>query len=101
MLPRRRRLRAEEVREVLKSGRSKRGKVLLIKTISAPPPFRCAVVVSKKVAPRATVRNVLRRSIYRALSEGFLPPSGHAVLLVQSTPTETLLADDIRTLLHV
>ena len=99
-----RRLRAVEVREVIARGRGRRGVALSLKMMPAAPPFRCAVVVSKKVGKTAVVRNRMRRSVYAALKQTSLPPSGHAILFVQAVPPENPVsefASDLKKLLHV
>lgn len=104
MLAKTRRLRGEEVREVLARGRGRRGAALSIKYLSTSSPFRCAVVVSKKVAKTAVVRNRVRRAVYRALDRASLPPTGHAILFVQSVPsadTDLVFAADLTKLLNV
>ena len=104
MLPKRARLTAVEVKEVLARGRGRRGAMLSVKIQEAPPPFRCAVVVSKKVARSAVKRNQLRRAVYRALGSISLPPAGRAILFVQSVPQShaaTAFTSDIKKLLYV
>jgi len=104
MLPRRQRLSATEVKEVLARGRSRRGAVLSVKVLSTTSPFRCAVVVSKKVAKTAVVRNRLRRGVYRALAHTSLPLTGHAILFVQSVPKADLtpvFLSDLKKLFNV
>lgn len=92
MTPKGRRLRADEVREVLARGRSKRGKFCSLKVLPTTTPFRCAVVISKKVAKTAVLRNRVRRAAYRALARASHPPTGHAILFVQSVPQADLTA---------
>lgn len=104
MLAKTRRLRAAEVQEVLSRGRGRRGTALSVKMVSTTSPFRCAVVVSKKTAKTATLRNRVRRAVYRALSHTSLPPTGHAILFVQSVPKTDLtavFASELKHLLHV
>ena len=104
MLPKHRRLSAAEVREVIAQGRGRRGSVLSLKTLNTPTPFKCAVVVSKRVARSAVARNRLRRAVYQTLEEVRLPSVGHTVLFVLSTPkkdTKEEFVSDIKTLLHV
>lgn len=72
MLAKEARLTAAEVREILKSGRSVRATTLSAKyrVFSANQPMyvsKAAVVVSKKVAKTAVMRNSLRRAAYRIL----------------------------------
>ncbi len=86
MLPKRRRLSAAEVREVIAQGRGRRGEVLSSKNVAKQGPFACAVVVSKKVAKSAVRRNSLRRAVYRALQGATLPQSGHMVLFYTVHP---------------
>ena len=104
MLAKTRRLRTAEVAEVLKKGRGRRGTTLSVKLLSTNSPFRCAVVVSKKTAKTAVVRNRLRRAVYRALQSTSLPRTGHAILFVQTVPTTDLskvFASELTKLLHV
>lgn len=104
MLPKRRRLTAAEVREVIARGRGRRGTALSVKILETNTPLRCAVVVSKKVARGAVERNRLRRAVYRALESVPLPKTGRAVLFVQATPPREpvpAFAADIRKILHV
>jgi ribonuclease P protein component len=104
MLRQNKRLSAALVREVLARGRGRKGEVLSVKVLPAFSPFRCAVVVSKKVAKTAVMRNKLRRSVYRALEGSSLPPSGYAILFVQVIPKDhmtKMFLLDIKKLLHV
>ncbi len=104
MLAKTRRLRAAEVREVLSKGKGRRGSVLSIKLLPAAAPFRCAVVVSKKVAKTAVRRNSLRRAVYKALKSASLPRTGYAILFVQSVPHDdqaAVFASELKKLLHV
>ena len=104
MLAKTRRLGTEEVREVLARGRSQRGTTLSVKTLPTASPFRCAVVVSKKVAKTAVIRNKVRRAVYRALQGAFLPRTGHAILFVQSVPKADLVpvfSSELKKLLNV
>ncbi len=81
MLPKRARMSAIEVREVIKAGRSARVALLSAKYEASATP-KVAVVISKKVAPGAVERNRLRRLVYRSLPSP-LPPA-RVVLFVQS-----------------
>ena len=95
MLATLRRLRAHEVREVLKKGASRRSTYLSMKYVASKTSLRSAAVVSKKTAKKATERNRLRRALYRALASR--SEEGQAVLLVQKVPkdapTEAFRAD--------
>ncbi len=86
MLAKRRRLRAEEVREILAKGRSARLSGLSVKYLPAKD-ARAAVVVSKKTAKTAVMRNSLRRAAYRTLQKATLPRV-HAVLFIHTTTFE-------------
>ena len=88
MLPKRQRLVAVEVREVLKRGRSTRGSCLSIKHLSTSSPLRVSVVVPKSVAKQAVERNRIRRAAYRALAP--LSGSGIAVVFVHKVPPEPI-----------
>lgn len=81
MLPKAARLSAPEVRNLIKTGRSARVDGLSAKYKAADTP-KAAVVVSKKVAPRAVERNALRRLVYAHLPDPL--PRAHMVLFVQS-----------------
>lgn len=81
MLPKRSRLTAAEVRQVLKTGRAARGTGITLK-YEAAEGAQVAVVVSKKVAKGATERNRLRRLVYRSLPSSL--PRARMVLFVQS-----------------
>ena len=80
MLPKRQRLTAAEVREILTSGRSVRSGTLSAKFISSKE-RKAAVVVSTKVAKSAVVRNKLRRAAYDALRP-VLPAGKSAVFFL-------------------
>jgi len=91
MLKKRLRLRAKEVEEVLKSGRSARSAHMQAKWVVAPEPLRSAAVVAKSVARKANVRNALRRSIYRALASvgtNSTLPHAKAVFFLRVIPKE-------------
>jgi RNase P protein component len=79
MLPKRQRLTAAEVREILKSGRSARAATLSAKFL--PGKGQAAVVVSSKVAETAVLRNTLRRAAYRTLRAA-LPNNVRAVFFL-------------------
>ncbi len=80
MLPKRSRLNAREVREILKVGRSARLGTLSAKFVVAKG-SKAAAVVSSKVAKSAVERNKLRRAVYQAL-EGALPSDRHVVFFL-------------------
>lgn len=80
MLPKKARLTAAEVREILKSGRSVRSGALSAKYKTAPH-AKAAVVVSIKVAKSAVERNRLRRSAYLALRAS-MPKDVHVVFFL-------------------
>ena len=104
MLSKTRRLRAAEVREVLARGRGRGGEVLSVKILPTTSAFRCAVVVSKKLARTAVMRNKMRRAVYRALRGTSLPHTGHAILFVRSVPKTDagkVFAAELKRLLHV
>jgi ribonuclease P protein component len=88
MLPKRRRLSAREVKEVMTAGRSRRASLLSAKYSPNNGVLRASAVVSKKVAKKAVERNRLRRALYRALAayEG----TGTAVIFIQKVPPDPL-----------
>ncbi len=80
MLPKNRRLTAPEVRAILQRGRLTRGEGVSCKYVAAGAP-KMAVVVSKKTANEAVMRNQLRRAGYRVLQATALP-NVHAVFFI-------------------
>lgn len=103
MLAKKNRLTAAEVAQVLTKGRGARGRALSLKVMQAPPPFKCAVVVSKKLARTAVARNRIRRTVYNILRQNPFPRSGHVILFVQTLPKGEVAAftSEIKKLLHV
>lgn len=100
MLAKRRRLAAVEVRHVLARGRSSRAVYTSLKHVPGTDALRAAVVVSKSLAKKATVRNRLRRAVYRALIP--LNGTGQIIVFVQKIPPPPLtdaFAADLATLL--
>lgn len=83
MLPKKSRLTAVEVREILKSGRSARVGTLSAKVRAGTPAQagKAAVVVSSKVAKSAVERNRLRRAAY-ALLQTALPRGTEVVFFL-------------------
>ncbi len=88
MLPKRRRLSAREVKDVMAKGRSLRASLLSAKYISGGSLLRASAVVSKKVAKKAVERNRLRRALYRALATH--GGTGTAVIFIQKIPADPL-----------
>ena len=87
MLPKTKRLTAQEVREVLKLGKPVRAGAVsaryTVGTAALPEQAsKAAVVVSTKVARSAVARNKLRRLGYAALTT--LPARTHLVVFIQS-----------------
>jgi ribonuclease P protein component len=83
MLPKRSRLSAQDVAEVLKEGKSLsvgpyRGKFLADKE-----PLRVAVIVPKKGVRHAVERNRLRRAAYRELPAFDVPKTGRLAIFVR------------------
>lgn len=106
MLPKKRRLSAEEVREVLKHGKGVRTGSVSLKYVEKQGLFRAAAVAPKAVAKSAVERNRLRRALYRVLAT--LPPEEAQVLrntlgvfFIQRIPTPLTpgLREDISGLL--
>ncbi len=96
MLPKRRRLSAREVKEVMASGRPRRASLLSAKYTPNSSLLRASAVVSKKVAKKAVERNRLRRALYRALAAyrgtgpNGAPIGGTAVIFIQKVPPDPL-----------
>ncbi len=92
MLPKKRRLTAAQVKEVLSSGKSVRGVAISLKYVVKPGFFGSAVVAPKAVARLAVDRNRVRRALYRALSS-LSPQEAHilqnkmTVFFVRSIPS--------------
>lgn len=100
MLPKRRRLSAREVKDVMAVGRSRRAGLLSAKYVVGNAPLRVSAVVSKKVAKKAVERNRLRRALYRALAT--YKGTGTAVIFIQKVPADPLtpaFANDLVVLL--
>lgn len=97
MLPKRKRLSAIEVTEVLTRGRSVSSGTLSLKYIDAKSP-KISVVVAKSVARDATERNRVRRAAYRALAPLFPTKPISAVLFVRSIPEILLPQHLLKTL---
>jgi ribonuclease P protein component len=66
MLKKRERLSRREVEQVLNKGKRVRGTLFSISVIGAQE-MKCAVVVSKRVAKQAVLRNKIRRRVYATL----------------------------------
>lgn len=101
MLRKSRRLRAEEVRLVIKTGKSLRSGPLSLKYMPYTGGYRAAVVVSKAVAKKAVDRNRIRRAMYRALAQISPKNPEMAVFFVQKVPPAPLtpaFVIDIQTL---
>lgn len=94
MLRKAARLRADEVRLVLKNGKTLRTENIVVKYIDAPQ-SKVAVVVSKKVAKNAPRRNAIRRTLYDSLPRP-LPTGVMLVLLVQKNVPD--FSADIKTI---
>jgi ribonuclease P protein component len=92
MLPKRSRLSAQEVKDVLSKGRSARAGAVSARFLPGGS-SKASIVVSKAVAKKATERNRLRRAGYRALPT--LPRNMHLVLFIQK---KDFNAGDIETL---
>jgi RNase P protein component len=84
MFPKRKRLTAAEVREVLAKGKAFKAGPYAGKLLSGRKPLGVAVIVSKKVARKATARNRMRRKAYRDLEQLTLPESGSLALFVRN-----------------
>ena len=84
MLPKKQRLGAAEVREILKRGRSVRSGTLSAKYVAAAT-AKVAIVVSVKVSKTAVMRNKLRRAAYLALRSSM--PKGVHVVFFLHKPT--------------
>lgn len=83
MLPKRSRLRAQEVRAVLARGSFLRVGPYTGKYLPGRVPTGVAVIVSKKEAKTAVARNRLRRAAYQALESLPLPANGSIALFVR------------------
>jgi ribonuclease P protein component len=66
MLKKRERLSRREVEHVLNKGKRVRGTLFSVSSIQAQH-MKCAVVVSKRVAKQAVLRNKIRRRVYATL----------------------------------
>jgi len=97
MLPKRKRLTAQEVAKVLSRGRSMNSSrspaVLSMKVLGVEGPSKIAVVVPKTLARKAVLRNSLRRAAYQGVSTLPFPSKGfHIIFFVRSVPKEAKTA---------
>ncbi len=103
MLKKRLRLRAAEVDEVLKQGRSVRSAHMQLKLVPSKEPLRSAAVVAKALARKANKRNALRRAVYKALQQAASPAhSGKAIFFLRLIPKESpsaVIAEEVAFLL--
>jgi len=103
MLTKSKRLRAAEVEQVMKTGRSARSLHLQVKFVPMAAPLRSAAVVPKSLARKAVARNTLRRALYRALgAQNMAHLKGNAVFFVRAVPKErpaALFAEELIQLL--
>lgn len=83
MLPKRSRLRAAEVKEVLARGKTLRVGAYSGKYLEGRAPLGVAVIVYKKHVRTAVARNRLRRKTYRELTTLPLPAHGALALFVR------------------
>lgn len=83
MFPKKSRLTAAEVREVLKEGSPKRVGPYAGKYLPGREPLGVAVIVSRRDAKTAVARNALRRATYQALNTLPLPMHGSLALFVR------------------
>lgn len=90
MLPRKSRIGKKGLAEVLRVGKTLRTTFFSIKYAPSKISLQSAVVVSKKTAKSAVVRNRLRRAAYRALAPHISQKSGRMVLFVQKVPPAPL-----------
>lgn len=107
MLPKTRRLTKLEVPKVLRQGRGVTGSLVRLTFLPLPPTSqnKFAVVVSKKVAPQAVDRNLIRRRAYDAIARVPHPVSEVAVVLLflpstrKKIPSYKAIERDVRALM--
>lgn len=63
VLPRKNRLKTGDFKKIWQRGKSLRGKFVFIKYLYSPNGFKLAVIINKKVAPKAVDRNKFKRRI--------------------------------------
>jgi len=100
MLSHSRRLRSNEVLNVIATGRSLKGQYLSLRYITKSGGFRSAAVVSKKLAKTAVMRHRLRRSLYTALQNLSLTSEVQAVFFIKKIPPRphiTAFINDLQT----
>jgi len=93
MLKKRERLSRREVEHVLNQGKRVRGTLFSISSIPAQH-MKCAVVVSKRVAKHAVLRNKIRRRVYATL--GVLQDiigTRHIVVFCNPAPPQAHISD--------
>ncbi len=104
MLPKKHRITTTQFNAVFKDGVVLRSKHFIVRSIPSTTHFRCAVTVSKKVAPSAVARNTLRRKVYTAIGEIYNKEKNiHGtfifIMLQKTLPPSDILKEEIKTLL--
>lgn len=93
MLNRGRRLRAEDVREVLRRGKTLRASYISAKFVIEHTPLRAAAVVKKALVKGSVGRNRLRRALYSALRDAKGLPEGRVVIFIDRIPQGALATE--------
>jgi len=104
MLRKENRATTAQVRETIRTGVSKHSKNFSMRVRTSPHPIpKVNVVISKKVASTAVLRNLLKRRIKNILRSVELPAHKHTVIYAkkdvpQLTPTE--IKEELQVLLR-
>jgi ribonuclease P protein component len=81
MLPKKNRLPIQDF--VAKRASVRKNASFTVKTFPAALPYgRCGVIISKKVSPKATERNKIKRAVYAAVAPYVLPPAAARDMLI-------------------
>ena len=93
MLPKEKRLSREDFQE-MNGKRRKFDSPLFFLTVTYTSTTKAAMIVAKKVAPKAVQRNALRRTLYRSI-EAFLPRfSQTAYVVVKAKPKVAKVSEE-------
>ncbi len=81
--------------EVFKKGKTYNTSLYMVKYLTKQTEARCAVVVSKKIYPKAHDRNKLKRSIYKTISENISSTQTPHVIFMVKKPIKQAQPEDI------
>ncbi|MBL7045951.1 MAG: ribonuclease P protein component [Parcubacteria group bacterium] len=96
MLSQKYKLSRDEIEDVMKRGKSSKGRFLAVKYVNGGDAAKISVVVSKKVSKGATKRNKVKRRV-REIARKFIKegrmPNGSFVIIALPDALDALVAD--------